>query len=269
MLGHADGICAIFLDKSADPAVASRIIVDSKSDYPVACNAAETLLLHADTLPTLWPDVATALIGAGVTLRCDAASRAALPASMRSAPTTGHGGVLEATEMDYRTEFGELTLAVKVVASVTEAVGHINAHSSHHTDAILSRDPASIRFFTQFVDSAGVYVNASTRFADGQRYGFGAEVGVSTNRIHSRGPMGVEGLLIYKYILLGGGQIAADYSSGRATFKHTPIPRALPALVSNAAAATVWPSRRTLAVAAAAAACGAIFGAVAARSLAR
>lgn len=114
-----------------------------------------------------------------------------------------------------------------------------------------------------------VYVNASTRFADGQRYGFGAEVGVSTNRIHSRGPMGVEGLLIYKYILLGNGQIAADYSSGRATFKHTPIPRALPPPVGNAASAAAWPAPRVLAVVAAAAACGAVCGAVAARSFAR
>lgn len=171
--------------------------------------------------------MAEALLAKGVALRCDARSRSALPAALGASPA-----VTASVAADYRTEFGDLILAVKVVESVVEAVSHINAHSSHHTDAILSRDPAAIRFFTSFVDSAGVFVNASTRFADGQRYGFGAEVGVSTNRIHSRGPMGVEGLLIYKYILMGAGQIAADYSSGKSTFKHTPLPRKLPPSVT-------------------------------------
>jgi glutamate-5-semialdehyde dehydrogenase len=151
VLGHADGICAIFVDSTADPKLACRVVVDAKTDYPVACNAAETLLLHADTLPTLWPDLATALLGAGVSLRCDAASRAALQAALPNSDA-----VHDSTEKDYKTEFGDLTLAVKVVPSVAKAVAHINSHSSHHTDAILSRDPAAIRFFTQFVDSAGV-----------------------------------------------------------------------------------------------------------------
>lgn len=136
------------------------MIVDAKTDYPVACNAAETLLVHAEALHTLWPAVAATLLSAGVSLRCDEASRAALPAALLGLPMGGQ--VLPSTEKDYRTEFGELTLAVKAVASVTEAVGHINAHSSHHTDAILSRDPAAIRFFTQFVDSAGVRRHSHT-----------------------------------------------------------------------------------------------------------
>lgn len=247
------------------------MLIDAKTDYPVACNAAETLLLHADTLSTLWPSIAVALLDAGVHLRCDKASRDALPSDLRSAPATAtRGSVSASNPADYRTEFGECTLAVKVVSSVVEAVGHINEHSSHHTDAILSHDPAAIRFFTQFVDSAGVYVNASTRFADGQRYGFGAEVGVSTNRIHSRGPMGVEGLLIYKYILLGHGQIAADYSSGKSTFKHTPIPRALPPPVGTATSThQSIPKPNVVALMAAAAAVGALCGVAAARTISR
>ncbi|EOD30569.1 glutamate-5-semialdehyde dehydrogenase [Emiliania huxleyi CCMP1516] len=156
VLGHADGICAVYLDATADEATARRVVLDAKTDYPVACNAAETLLLHASLLssPT-WRGVAQELIAAGVTLKCDTRSSEALAAAGLPA-----GGVVRASEADYRTEFGGLTMAVKVVADVVEAVGHINSHSSHHTDAIVTADPASVRFFTQFVDSAGVFVNA-------------------------------------------------------------------------------------------------------------
>lgn len=224
VLGHADGICALYIDESADPAVATRIAIDSKTDYPVACNAAETLLLHRATLggKGVWPQLGAALLAAGVELRADDESFAALAAHQPGAVSEKQ--LLHAQPTDFGTEFGGLTLAVKVVENVGDAAAHINAHGSHHTDCIVATDAAAIEYFMRHVDSAGVYANASTRFADGARYGFGAEVGVSTNRIHSRGPVGVQGLLIYKYKLFGGGHIAAEYSSGARSFKHKPLP---------------------------------------------
>jgi len=217
VMGHADGICSVYIDSEADVSTAVRVAVDSKCDYPVACNAAETLLVHQSALTTVWRAVAEALLAKGVALRCDSRSLKALPAEQQAACSA-------AVEADFHTEFLALEMAVKCVESVSEAVTHINAHSSHHTDAIVSASKEAIQHFTSNVDSAGVYANASTRFADGQRYGFGAEVGVSTNRIHSRGPMGVEGLLIYKYLLYGRGHCAADYGAGGKTFKHAPLP---------------------------------------------
>ena len=161
-----------------------------------------------------------AAMAAGVTrIHADAAALPHLPAAQTVA----------ATEEDWRTEYLCLEIAVKVVGSPQEAIDHINAHGSHHTDAIVTEDDAAADAFVRRVDSAGVYVNASTRFADGNRYGFGAEVGVSTNRVHSRGPMGVEGLLIFKYLLYGGGHTAAQFSSGERVFTHRPLPLRLPA----------------------------------------
>ena len=239
VLGHADGICALYIDESAAPAVATRVAVDSKTDYPVACNAAETLLLHRATLggsgvtggkggkggkggAGLWPQLGAALLAAGVELRADDESFAALAAHQPGA--VAEAKLLRAQPSDFATEFGAKILAVKVVENVGDAAAHINAHGSHHTDCIVATDDAAVEYFMRHVDSAGVYANASTRFADGARYGFGAEVGVSTNRIHSRGPVGVQGLLIYKYKLYGGGHIAAEYSSGARSFKHAPLP---------------------------------------------
>jgi len=222
VMGHADGICAVYLDESAQPSTAVACVVDSKCDYPVACNAAETLLLHTAVLRTVWPEVAAALLVKGVQLRCDGASRAALKSL--SSSSVAEGQVVDAAEPDFVTEFGALTLAVCCVGGVGEAVDHINSHGSHHTDCIITESQSAVEHFTRNVDSAGVYVNASTRFADGQRYGFGAEVGVSTNRIHSRGPMGVEGLLIHKYILRGAGHKAADYGAGKRSFTHKALP---------------------------------------------
>lgn len=226
VLGHADGVCAIYVDESASAAVATRVAVDSKTDYPVACNAAETLLLHRATLggKGVWPQLGAALLAAGVELRADDESFAALAAFQPGA--VHEGRLTRAQPSDFETEFGALTLAVAVVENVGDAARHINAHGSHHTDCIVATDDKAIEYFMRHVDSAGVYANASTRFADGSRYGFGAEVGVSTNRIHARGPVGVQGLLIYKYKLYGGGHIAAEYSSGAKSFKHTPLPLA-------------------------------------------
>ncbi|KAL2157399.1 hypothetical protein VTH06DRAFT_6218, partial [Thermothelomyces fergusii] len=219
VLGHADGLCAIYLEPSADPAMAADVVVDAKTDYPAACNALETLLVHEGALASHLPAVAAALAARGVELRCDAPSRAAL------AGVPGLS-VADAAEQDYSTEFLSLTLAVKTVASLDEAVAHINTHGSHHTDCILTASAENAERFMAAVDSAGVYWNASTRFADGTRYGFGTEVGISTNKIHSRGPVGLEGLTIYKYKIRGRGQVAASYGSGegKRPFLHQPLP---------------------------------------------
>lgn len=207
VLGHADGICSTYLEQSADPAMAAEVIVDSKTNYPAACNSLETLLVQDTALTTLLPTVATALAAKGVELRCDAQSKAALQ-------NTPGLTLADATDADFSTEFLSLTLAVKTVSSLSEAVAHINAHGSHHTDCILTSSKEQAEQFMSAVDSAGVYWNASTRFADGTRYGFGTEVGISTNKIHSRGPVGLEGLMIYKYKLRGQGQVSAVYGEG-------------------------------------------------------
>ncbi|KAK4669205.1 glutamate-5-semialdehyde dehydrogenase [Podospora pseudopauciseta] len=216
VLGHADGLCSIYLDSSADKALAEKVIVDSKTNYVAACNALETLLVQESAL-SLLPDVATALAAKDVELRCDAASKAAL------ANTPGLK-IVDATEEDFNTEFLSLTLAIKVVSGLSEAINHINSHGSHHTDVILTSNKEDAETFMNAIDSAGVYHNASTRFADGMRYGFGTEVGISTNKIHSRGPVGLEGLMIYKYKIRGGGQGAGDYGEGKRQYLHQKLP---------------------------------------------
>jgi glutamate-5-semialdehyde dehydrogenase len=215
VLGHADGLCAIYLEQTADPTMAAEVIVDAKTSYPAACNALETLLVQDSALMTVLPTVAEALAAAGVELRCDAASKDALQDS-----TIPNLTITDATEADYRTEFLSLTLAVKTVSSLAEAVEHINTHGSHHTDCILTSSPEQAEQFMAAVDSAGVYWNASTRFADGMRYGFGTEVGISTNKIHSRGPVGLDGLMIYKYKLRGRGQVSTAYGAGEGKRKY-------------------------------------------------
>ena len=219
VLGHADGICSAYLEQSADPAMAADVVVDSKTNYPAACNSLETLLVQDAALHTLLPAVAAALAAKGVDLRCDPASKAAL----QHVP----GLVLaDAADADFSTEFLSLTLAVKTVSSLSEAVTHINTHGSHHTDCILTSSQEQAEQFMAAVDSAGVYWNASTRFADGTRYGFGTEVGISTNKIHSRGPVGLEGLMIYKYKLRGQGQVSAAYGEGegKRRYLHQQLP---------------------------------------------
>jgi len=192
VLGHADGICHVYIDAAADPEKAMRVAVDSKAQYPAVCNAAETLLVHRN-----FPGrekLFAALKGAGVDLHM---------------------------ESDFGHEFLDLVMAVHVVDSIDDAIDHIHRYGSAHTDAIVTEDAIAAQRFLTEVDSAGVYWNASTRFADGFRYGFGAEVGVSTNKTHARGPVGVEGLLIYKYHLIGNGHIVATYSGENARpFRH-------------------------------------------------
>ena len=211
VLGHAEGVCHLYLDRGADPETARRLAVDSKCDYPAACNAVETLLVHRDFLPHL-PAVGEALAAAGVELRADAEALAALPGARPAAPD------------DFGREFGDLVLAVRTVGSLEEAVEHVHAHGSAHTDAIVTEDTEAAERFLAAVDSASVFHNASTRFADGFRYGLGAEVGIATGRIHARGPVGVDGLLTTRWLLRGAGQAVADYGPGGRSFTHRTLP---------------------------------------------
>jgi glutamate-5-semialdehyde dehydrogenase len=225
VLGHADGICSAYIHSDADLETAVRVIVDSKTDYPAACNSLETLLVHEDVLDRILPAIAEALHAKGVSLRCDALSKAALEKNL---PISQAILLQDSTDSDYDTEFLDLILAVKTIpsdspaVSVETAIAHINEHSSKHTDIILTTSTEVAEAFLGGVDSAGVYWNASTRFADGMRYGFGTEVGISTNKLHTRGPVGLEGLTIYKYLIRGDGHIAADYSGrpGGRKWKH-------------------------------------------------
>ncbi len=209
VLGHAEGICHVYLDAAADTAMALALVRDAKLQYPSACNAAETVLVHAAAAPRLLPALAADLAGRGVELRGCERCRALAP------------GLGTATEADWDTEYGEPILALKIVEDLDAALAHIAAHGSGHTEAIVTEDPAAAARFLAEVDAAGVFHNASTRFADGFRYGFGAEVGISTGRIHARGPVGLEGLLSHRYLLRGTGQRVEDYSGPAARpFTH-------------------------------------------------
>ena len=211
VLGHSDGVCHLYLHEDADPDMAARVVVDAKTQYPAACNAVETLLVHEKAGAALAA-AAKALHAAGVRIRADAPAQAVL---------AGAGVPCEAaTEADWRTEYLDLTISVRTVASLAEAIAHINRYGSHHTDGILTQDDAAAQRFFALVDSAGVYQNCSTRFADGYRYGFGAEVGIATGKLHARGPMGLERLCSYKYILRGHGDVVADFAGGKRSFTH-------------------------------------------------
>ena len=211
VLGHSDGVCHLYLHEDADPDMAARVVVDAKTQYPAACNAVETLLVHEKAGAALAAAAKT-LHAAGVRIRADAPAQAVL---------AGAGVPCEAaTEADCRTEYLDLTISVRTVDSLSEAIAHINRFGSHHTDGILTQDDAAAQRFFALVDSAGVYQNCSTRFADGYRYGFGAEVGVATGKLHARGPMGLEGLCSYKYILRGHGDVVADFAGGARSFTH-------------------------------------------------
>jgi glutamate-5-semialdehyde dehydrogenase len=211
VLGHAEGICHVFVDKDADPKKAEHIVIDGKCDYPAACNATETLLLHRGFL-THWPALAANLRAKNVTLKCDPQSAAAL------------GEETSATEEDWRTEYGDLILSVRVVEGLEQAMDHIHSFGSGHTDCVVTEQPDIAAEFLRSVDSASVFHNASTRFADGYRYGLGAEVGISTSRIHARGPVGVEGLLTTRWLLRGEGQGAGDHGPGKRSFTHRAKP---------------------------------------------
>ncbi len=208
VLGHADGICHVYIDGEADLDMAVNIVVDSKCQYVAVCNAAETLLVDAAIAQKFLPKVRAALEEKEVAIRGCEKTRAIIDAK-------------PATQDDWRTEYLDLVISVKVVDGLDEAIEHINKYGSHHTDAIVTADEKKAAKFMDLVDSADVFWNCSTRFSDGYRFGLGAEVGISTNKIHARGPVGLEGLLIYKYKLIGTGQIVADYAGPKAKkFTH-------------------------------------------------
>jgi glutamate-5-semialdehyde dehydrogenase len=208
VLGHASGICHLYIDAAADPEKAIAIAVDAKTQYPSACNTIETLLIHQAIAPTILPPLAAALQSQGVELRGDTASCTFAP-------------MLPATEADWGKEYGDLILAIRVVDSIESAIVHIHTYGSKHTEAIVTEDAQAAEIFCQQVDAAGVFHNCSTRFADGFRYGFGAEVGISTQKLPPRGPVGLEGLVTYKYQLVGQGHIVATYTGAEAqAFTH-------------------------------------------------
>ncbi|RNI12952.1 glutamate-5-semialdehyde dehydrogenase [Methanohalophilus sp. RSK] len=214
VLGHADGICHVYVDNEADMEKAIDVCYDSKVQYPAVCNAMETLLVNSDIASNFLPGMIGRFLEAGVEVRLD-------EKSYTIAENTGILGVKKASDEDWSTEYNDLILSVKTVDSINEAIDHINRYGSHHTDCIVTKNEDKRRTFTELVDSSSVMVNASTRFADGFRYGKGAEVGISTNKIHARGPVGMEGLLIYKYILLGNGDRVSDYAGDNAKqFTH-------------------------------------------------
>jgi len=204
VIKHYDGICAVYVDGEADLTMARDIIVNAKCQRPGVCNAAETLLLHRGIAPAFLVDGGKTLLDQGVELRCDKETISLLPDSLRSNPL-----VKQATEEDFRTEFLAMTLAVKTVGSVEEAITHIETHGSHHSDAIITGNAVTAERFLQGVDSSTVYWNASTRFTDGGEFGFGCEIGISTDKLHARGPMALEELTSYKYQIRGSGQTRA------------------------------------------------------------
>ena len=214
VLGHGEGICHVYVDRAADIEKAVAITMDSKVQYPAACNAAETLLVHQDAAGAFLPKVVAKLREAGVEVRGCSRTVALLP----------EGEIVSASEQDWATEYLDLIIAVKIIADAEEAIAHIHRYGSAHTETIVTEDRETARKFMDEVDAAGVYHNASTRFADGFRYGLGAELGISTSKLHARGPVGLEGLTTYKYKLFGDGHIVADYSKGLRRFKHRPLP---------------------------------------------
>ncbi|MFW6363884.1 MAG: glutamate-5-semialdehyde dehydrogenase [Spirochaeta sp.] len=210
VLGHADGICHVYIDKDADPEMAVAVTVDSKTQYLAVCNAAETLLIHYEAAPRILPLLHEALSSSGVEIRGCVRTREIITA-------------LPATEEDWATEYLDAVLSIRVVDSLDNAIEHINTYGSGHTDAIVSSNEAAAQLFMRAVDTANAVWNASTRFADGFRYGLGAEVGISTGKIHARGPVGIEGLMIYQWQLRGNGHIVAPYAAGTKRFTHRDI----------------------------------------------
>jgi len=210
VLGHGEGICHVYVHEDADLATALDVAFDSKVQYPAVCNAVETLLVHKEIAPIFLPAMVAQYREAGVEVR-------GCPKTIELARSEG---VVPATEEDWKKEYSDLIVSVKVVDGVNEAIEHINRYGSRHTESIVTESHDVASRFMEFVDAANVFQNASTRFSDGFRYGLGAEVGISTGKIHARGPVGLEGLTIYKYKLFGKGHTVASYSKGLRTFKH-------------------------------------------------
>jgi glutamate-5-semialdehyde dehydrogenase len=215
VLGHAEGICHVYVDRAADLEKATAICIDAKIQYPAACNAVETILVHQDIAATWLPVLTEKLSGAGVVVKLDEAAHSLL----------GNPNLTLATAEDWDTEYSDLLVSVALVPDLQGAIDHIEAHGSRHTEAIITEDPVVAQTFLTNVDAAGVFHNCSTRFSDGFRYGFGAEVGVSTQKMPPRGPVGLEGLVTYKYLLHGSGQVVATYSGANPkSFTHRELP---------------------------------------------
>jgi glutamate-5-semialdehyde dehydrogenase len=213
VMGHADGICHVYVDQAADIAKALRVSIDAKTQYVEVCNATETLLVHANIAERFLGKAIPAFREAGVEIRGDARTQA-----------IGGEDVRPATDEDWATEYLDYIISIRVIDDIDAAIEHINHYGSHHTDSIITEDKAAAVRFLRAIDSASVAHNASTRFADGFRYGLGAEVGVSTNRLHSRGPVGLEGLTTYKYLLLGDGHTVDDFEGASPRpYLHTPL----------------------------------------------
>lgn len=214
VLGHAEGVCHVYVDEHANLKQAVEVCYDAKVQYPAVCNAVETLLVNRAIASRFLPEIAKRYREAGVEIRGCERTRRILP------------GIKRATERDWRTEYLDLIISIKIVDGIEEAIEHINTYGSKHTDAIITRDrKAALRFMTG-VDSSSVMLNASTRFSDGYRYGLGAEVGISTGKVHARGPVGLEGLTTSKFYLLGGGHVVATYLGPSAKpFTHRPLPK--------------------------------------------
>ena len=210
VLGHSDGICHCYVDKDADINMAVDVVNDSKTQYVAVCNATETLLVHSDIAASFLPKLKKKTDQKNVILKGCEKTRKIIDVQAVSVD-------------DWKTEHLDYILSVKVVDSLDEAINHINTFGSGHTDTIITSDQSAAERFMDMVDSANVFWNCSTRFSDGFRYGFGAEVGISTNKIHARGPVGLEGLLIYKYKLKGDGHIVSDYAGRKREFTHRPL----------------------------------------------
>lgn len=210
VMGHADGVCHVYVHEKADPDMAVQLVVDSKTQYVAVCNAAETLLIDRSVAKELLPRIARALEERHVILHGSPEAQAIWP--MKDVD-------------DWHHEYLDYEMSVRIISGEQEAAAHINRYGSGHTDAIITSDESVALAFMQDVDSGSVMWNCSTRFADGFRYGFGAEVGISTSKLHARGPVGLEGLVTYKYKLFGSGQIVDDYATGKRHFSHVPIPQ--------------------------------------------
>jgi glutamate-5-semialdehyde dehydrogenase len=213
VLGHGEGICHVYVHSDANLQKAIDVTYDSKVQYPAVCNAMETLLVHTEIAPAFLPLMVAEFRKAGVEVRGCA----------RTMELAKDKDVVAATEEDWKKEYSDLIVSIKVVDGVNEAIEHINRYGSRHTESIVTESHDVASRFMEFVDAANVFQNASTRFSDGFRYGLGAEVGISTGKLHARGPVGLEGLTIYKYKLFGKGQTVASYSKGQRTFKHRSI----------------------------------------------
>jgi len=210
VLGHGSGICHIYVDSAADLKMATKVVLDAKVQYPAACNSVEKVLVHQAIAEEFLPALVAALQSAGVEVR----------GCSRTTSLLSQSQIVPATEQDWHTEYGDLKITVKIVSDMDKAIEHINRYGSRHTESILTQNQIAADLFMDEVDAASVFHNASTRFADGFRYGLGAELGISNSKLHARGPVGLEGLLTYKYKLHGSGQTVTDYAQGKHTFKH-------------------------------------------------